>query len=258
MGRNKKSTVDYFPHDTKHGQTMFILENKYGNNGYSAWFKLLELLGSTEGHFIDCNKAETMEFMLAKMRISADIFEEIMKTLSNLNAICPILWSKRVVWSDNFVSRISDAYSRRQDKLPDKNAVLSIYVRRNGKNADINPINSCNGTERKEKEKEKEKYRKFKHLSISFEENDKLIKLGYSQKQIDDIYNRIENHKKNTNYSSLYLTSINWLKVQYPNVVKFDTKNKYTEAQIRQAKNYWSMDRILPDFFDKNDLHLLQ
>jgi len=110
----------------------------------------------------------------------------------------------------------------------------------------------------KEKEKEKEKYRKFKHLSISFEENDKLIKLGYSQKQIDDIYNRIENHKKNTNYSSLYLTSINWLKVQYPNVVKFDTKNKYTEAQIRQAKNYWSMDRILPDFFDKNDLHLLQ
>jgi len=113
--------------------------------------------------------------------------------------------------------------------------------------------------EEEEGNKEKNIFRAFKHLSISVEENNKLINLGYDQIQINDIYNRIENHKKNTNYSSLYLTAINWLKIQYPSVTKGKLiKTKYTEEQLRKARNYWSMDRILPDFFDKNDLHLIE
>ena len=49
MTRPKKQTVDYFPHSCNHKKTIYILEERYGNNGYSFWFKLLEMLGNTEG-----------------------------------------------------------------------------------------------------------------------------------------------------------------------------------------------------------------
>ena len=51
--RPKKAIVDYFPHFVSHGKTMFTIEMKYGNDGYAFWFKLLEILGSTENHYID-------------------------------------------------------------------------------------------------------------------------------------------------------------------------------------------------------------
>ena len=59
--------------------------------------------------------------------------------------------------------------------------------------------------------KNKDIYRAFAHLKISFLEFDKLRAAGYSQIQIDNILNQIENYAKNKNYKNLYLTAINWL-----------------------------------------------
>jgi len=62
-----------------------------------------------------------------------------------------------------------------------------------------------------------EKYfRKFAHLKISIEDNSKLLDFGYSQNQLNDIYDRIENYKQNTKYKSLYLTSKKWLEKEIP------------------------------------------
>ena len=58
-------------------------------------------------------------------------------------------------------------------------------------------------------------YRKFKHLIITKEENQKLLNLKYTQKEIDSIYDSIENYKQNTKYVSLYLTALKWLKKEY-------------------------------------------
>lgn len=77
-GKTEKQTVDYFPHFVKGGRTIFILENKFGNDGYAFWFKLLEILGESEGHFYDCSNASNWEYLLAKTRVT----EERRKTLS--------------------------------------------------------------------------------------------------------------------------------------------------------------------------------
>lgn len=55
-------------------------------------------------------------------------------------------------------------------------------------------------------------YRVIKHLKLTNEEKDKLIELKYSITQIDEILDSIENYKKNTNYTNLFLTAKKWLK----------------------------------------------
>lgn len=152
MARYQKQIVDYFPHVTKHGKTMFIIENKFGNDGYAFWFKLLELLGSADGHYFDCNKPASWEFLLAKTRVADNIAVQILQTLVHLEAIDADLWDKKVIWCQKFVDGIADAYSRRTNKLPTKNRLLDVYVNKNGISDDINGKNDDISTERKVKE----------------------------------------------------------------------------------------------------------
>ena len=120
MARPKKATVDYFPHACSHKTTIFVLEQKYGNDGYAFWFKLLELLASTEGHYYDCNKVHKWEFLQAITHLSEDKCLEILELLAKLEAIDPELWAQRIIWSDNFVAGIADVYRNRRVETPAK------------------------------------------------------------------------------------------------------------------------------------------
>ena len=118
MARPKKQTVEYFPHFCGHKKTMFILEQKYGNDGYAFWFKLLEMLGSYEGHVIDLSNAADWEFLQSKTRLSEDTCHEILDLLAKLDAIDPELWEQKIVWSDNFVNGLTPVYSNRKAEIP--------------------------------------------------------------------------------------------------------------------------------------------
>jgi hypothetical protein len=107
---------------------MFILEQKYGNDGYAFWFKLLELLGTTEGHFLHLENSADWEFLQAKTRLYGDKCREILDLLARLDAIDRELWeSHRVVWSQNFVDGIAPVYRNRGVETPSK---PSFYTRK--------------------------------------------------------------------------------------------------------------------------------
>ena len=121
MARPKKCTVDYFPHFiTATSRTVFVLEEKYGNDGYALWFKLLELLAATDGHYIDLNDTTDLEFFAAKVKIDVEKATEIIDQLAKLKAIDRELWKHKVIWSQNFVDNLSDLYARRRVSLPKK------------------------------------------------------------------------------------------------------------------------------------------
>ncbi len=125
MSRPKKQTIDYFPHNCTHGKTMFILEQKYGNDGYAFWFKLLELLGNAEGHFLHLENGLDWEFLIAVTHLDKDKCKEILNLLADLNAIDKELWlEKSVIWIQKFVDNIKDAYRNRVVEIPQKPSFL--------------------------------------------------------------------------------------------------------------------------------------
>jgi len=118
MARPTKRTADYFPHFAHHGKTMFIIEERFGNDGYAFWFKLLELLCSTEGHCYDCDSVENWAFLTSKTHVSEVSATEILDTLAKLGAIDSKLWAENKVWSQNLVDNLVPLYSKRIQKPP--------------------------------------------------------------------------------------------------------------------------------------------
>jgi hypothetical protein len=104
--------------------------------------------------------------------------------------------------------------------------------------------------------KVKDIHRQFKHLKMTFDEYNKLIDMGYVKSQIENVLDSIENYKKNTNYTSLYLTAVKWLKKEYPTVSKVD-RCPYTEVQIRELQATRSSGYGMPEWFDKKWEHLI-
>jgi DnaD/phage-associated family protein len=120
MARPKKQTIDYFPHYVNHHRTMFVLESKYGNDGYAFWFKLLEVLGNSQGMVYDCNNVSDWEFLLAKTHLNSETANKILDTLADLDAIDMELWQHKIVWSQNLVDNVRDAFKRRIAEMPIK------------------------------------------------------------------------------------------------------------------------------------------
>lgn len=152
MARPKKKGVDYFPHDCITGKTIFILEQKFGNDGYAFWFKLLEFLGTKDGHYLDCNDSEDMEYLQAKTRLDGDMICRVLDLLASLNAIDRQLWGKRVVWSQRFVDGISDVYVNRRVEIPEKPSFYIVSTDQNPAQRDYNDESTSKSTQSKVKE----------------------------------------------------------------------------------------------------------
>jgi hypothetical protein len=121
----RKNKVDWFPHQCHHGMTIFVLEQKYGMHGYYFWFHLLELLGSTEGHFIDYLNTPRRAHLEAYTRTSPEQCWEMLILLANLQAIDLELWEQsHIIWSENFLKGIAPAYRNRRITPPEKPAVI--------------------------------------------------------------------------------------------------------------------------------------
>lgn len=148
MARPKKQTVDYFPHIANSGKTIFILESKFGNDGYAFWFKLLELLATTDGHVYDCRNSAHWQFLLAKTQQNDVSARSILDLLSELDAIDSELWDLEIVWSQNFVDNIADVYKNRKAKAPTKPSKDSFYEQK-PKQGDVSTSNNS-GTESNE------------------------------------------------------------------------------------------------------------
>lgn len=123
-GRKDKLTVTYFPHYVNHGKSLFIIETKFGHEGYAVWFKTLELLGASENHFIDIRNECDFLFVCSKLNLNPERLKEIYNLFAKLGCIDQELYDKSVIFSQKLIENVADVYERRKSKSWTREQIL--------------------------------------------------------------------------------------------------------------------------------------
>jgi uncharacterized phage protein (TIGR02220 family) len=118
MARPAKDTVEFFPHYTTAGKTIFTLQSMYGNDGYAVWFKILEILGSSRGHYYQYESKSNWLYLVSKTGVTSALLTEILETLADLKAIDQELYEEKTIWSENFVKGLRPVYDKRSTDMP--------------------------------------------------------------------------------------------------------------------------------------------
>jgi hypothetical protein len=198
MARPERKTVDYFPHYISEGKKMFFIEQKYGNDGYASWFKILESLASTDDHFLNLNNEMDILYLSAKCRITKELLIDLLNDLCVFGEIDSFLWQNKIVYSKKFIESIQDAYFRRNNKCMDYDTFCIHY---HGLCTTLTPLMSENNDDNTQSKVKYTKVNKTKVETYSFE--DSLLNLGADKKLISD-WLLVRKNKKATNTETAF------------------------------------------------------
>ena len=201
MARPGKTKVDYFPHVTQTGKSIAILETRWGNDGYAFWFKTLELLGSSEGFYYNCNRPSDWEYLLSKTRTTEDMATAILDKLAEIDAIDAELWGRKVIWSDNFAGNLTPVFDKRKSTPPQK---PEFPERKPGDNDIAASLRDENSSSREfpAPETDKEKQRIAEHSEAEESRRDQprvacpSSRRGGAEKQADLVYLKPEERER--------------------------------------------------------------
>lgn len=225
MGRPIKLTVEYFPHDANasEGKTLSIVENLFGHEGYSVWWKLLERLSGTRNHVISIRNSEDVEFLAAKLHLQPDRLMLILSKLATLDAIDPSLFKSGTIWCQNLVDRLDPVYksrgqptpSRPKDELSGKETGLLVEETE----FLVKQSTLTKGTKLKELKKEsikkettpKRPYGEFQNVLLTDSEHEKLQERFGPElpRLIETLSAGMESNAK-YRYKSHYAALLNW------------------------------------------------
>ena len=220
MGRSPKKGVDYFSHDVgaAGSPSMFTVQEAFGNDGYAFWFKLLEHLGTKENLSMDCNDSADWRFFVAKAKVTKEKAEQILDLLAEIGSIDANLWKQKIVWSDNFATRLAHLYKKRGTETPGK----PDFCDRNNSSPVIPDAESTQSIVKESKGKkskakkdetpapDKIKFAEFVHMKQS--EYDTLVE-KYGKAATDKCIEVLDNYKgaNKKKYDSDYRAILSWV-----------------------------------------------
>lgn len=224
MGRLPKKGVDYFPHDTAASSkpTLYIVQQKYGNDGYAFWFKLLEFIGMQDGLTIDFSIQKDWLYFLSMAKVSEGVGKDILDTLASIEAIDKELWvNQKVVWSQHFADRLASVYGKRGGTTPKRPQTATPEpppTENGGKNEEKKPP-------KKKKDSVKEEKRSYGDYVKMTEREYKSLVEKVGQIGADACIEKLNNYKGSSGktYKSDYMAILNWvvddIKKQKPGLI---------------------------------------
>lgn len=217
MGRPKKQTVDYFPHFVGGSRkTIFLLESDYGNDGYAFWFKLLELLGSNEGHFYDISSVSNRRYLYAYTKVEEETATKILNMLVDLGNIDKELYTERnIIWCQALVDNLKDVYDKRTTPLPKKPFFVDILPENPQKEEENKPTASEKPAQKRKSATKKQgpaKIKRAEFVELTAEEYEKLVN-QYGKEITDRMIEVLDNYKGQSGrtYKSDYRAILNWV-----------------------------------------------
>ena len=230
MGRLRKQTADYFPHFVGESRTKYILESTWGNDGYAFWFKLLELLSRSDGHYYDCSNHADMIYLTAMTKVPEETADKILDLLADMGKIDRELWtSRKVIWCQTLVDNLAGMYAKRTTPIPRRPSFENVAETAEstpevpedaglGKTPEepetpAEPPQSSQSGEKeapRSKEDKKRKYAEF--VSMTEAEYDKLIAV-YGQEATARMIETLDNYKGSSGkkYKSDYRAILSWV-----------------------------------------------
>lgn len=127
MARPERNNVDYFPFLCKEGKAMYYIEQKYGNDGYASWVKILRQLAVTNYHYLNLSDKIEFMFLSSKCKVSEEVLNSIINDLCELEEFDKTLWSEnKILWSKKFTEHIKDAYLKRNNNCINYDGLLTL------------------------------------------------------------------------------------------------------------------------------------
>jgi hypothetical protein len=127
MGRGARHDADYFPFYCKEGKTTKFIEQKYGNDGFAVWVKILRDLTTTNYHFLDLSEEDTLMVFAATCKVSDETLLKIVADLVRLGEFDKTLWQNdKIIWGDKFIESIADAYKNRKTKIVRRDEFIKL------------------------------------------------------------------------------------------------------------------------------------
>lgn len=218
MGRPKKQTVDYFPHLTGGSRrTIFILEHNWGNDGYAFWFKLLEMLSNSDGHYYDLSICGNLEYLVSYTKCDAETANSILEMLAGLGNIDRTLWEERkVIWCQSLVDNLKTVYDKRTTPIPTRPFSEENIPEKQEEKAEKELSEEKSNEKPKKAPKKKKsdppkiKYAEF--VSLTEAEYDKLV-TQYGKEDTARMIEILDNYKgqNGKKYASDYRAILNWV-----------------------------------------------
>lgn len=242
MARPQRNTVDYFPHYISSGKKMFFIESRYKNDGYAVWFRILEMLGSSENHYLNLNNEQDVLFISARCFVAEDLLILIINDLAKIGAIDAEFWENKIIWSETFSKSIEDAYKKRNNKMMNKQGLgillQGLGILKHGlkdNKAVSNPQSKVEYIKEEERRKREEQNKLRDFIAIEFLES---FETWMSYKKA-----RKESYK-----------SIQSEKAFYDKLLKFSNNNPLTAKKIieQSMANNWA------GIFELKELNLNQ
>lgn len=141
MARQERNDVDYFPHPVNHGKKMHYILNKYKNDGYTVWFRLLEELGKADYHYLDLSDEVQIMYLASTFLVTEETLTIIIQDLVKLGEFDKDLFNKeKILFNESFRQSIKDAYKKRNNEIITRSKLISYLVANKRLKSDIEII----------------------------------------------------------------------------------------------------------------------